>query len=408
MCTAELGAWRRKPIPAHFPYEPVMERFHAVGKHFIDREVTDCLADIRRELPASSGRWSDIRLLRAFLDTCLDKPDGVYDYQSYLALGVLDLPRADDPIDEAPYARARVDRVITQLVADAMAFELAGSAGRTLRFPQMRPEPTAVEKRCKHGLRAILPALERMNFADAITSGDPLDQASQVVSLVRNEASVEERCRIDVSILPVYTYHDEYLFLRVLQAFESTFSLVVTQLRLVIDALATRQDADARRYLSAATEALLESSPLFSMLATMQIESFRTFRDFTEGASAIQSRSYKTLESICRTPDQDRIDSPAFTSVPEVRQRVLDGRWTLDDAFREIVASGELADESALRSALDTFSNALLRWRNTHYSVAVRMLGESTGTGYTEGTPYLDSVRDIPVFEVLEREDIEA
>lgn len=44
------------------------------------------------------------------------------------------------------------------------------------------------------------------------------------------------------------------------------------------------------------------------------------------------------------------------------------------------------------------FAQALQRWRGTHYRLAVRMLGEATGTGYTEGTPYLDSVRDIPVF----------
>ena len=44
------------------------------------------------------------------------------------------------------------------------------------------------------------------------------------------------------------------------------------------------------------------------------------------------------------------------------------------------------------------FAHALLRWRNTHYRLAVRMLGEASGTGYTEGTPYLKAVRTIPVF----------
>jgi tryptophan 2,3-dioxygenase len=44
------------------------------------------------------------------------------------------------------------------------------------------------------------------------------------------------------------------------------------------------------------------------------------------------------------------------------------------------------------------FADTLLRWRETHYRLAVRMLGERPGTGYTEGTPYLRSVRKIPVF----------
>jgi tryptophan 2,3-dioxygenase len=136
----------------------------------------------------------------------------------------------------------------------------------------------------------------------------------------------------------------------------------------------------------------------------MQVESFRTFREFTEGASAIQSRNYKLVESLCRAPDADRVDSAAFQSVPEVRRRVLAGQHTLDDAYREACASGELSDaeQEALGASMKDFARALLRWRNTHYRLAVRMLGEATGTGYTEGTPYLAAVRTIPVFHSVD------
>jgi len=48
------------------------------------------------------------------------------------------------------------------------------------------------------------------------------------------------------------------------------------------------------------------------------------------------------------------------------------------------------------------FARALMRWRNTHYRLAVRMLGEASGTGYTEGTPYLKAVRTIPVFHAVD------
>jgi hypothetical protein len=47
------------------------------------------------------------------------------------------------------------------------------------------------------------------------------------------------------------------------------------------------------------------------------------------------------------------------------------------------------------------FAATLLRWRRTHYGIAVRMLGERTGTGYTEGSPYLKAVQTIPVFLTL-------
>jgi hypothetical protein len=41
-----------------------------------------------------------------------------------------------------------------------------------------------------------------------------------------------------------------------------------------------------------------------------------TFWECTDGASAIQSRSYKTIESLCRRPDEDRLAGLAMTLSP--------------------------------------------------------------------------------------------
>ena len=104
----------------------------------------------------------------------------------------------------------------------------------------------------------------------------------------------------------------------------------------------------------------------------MQVEAFRTFREFTDGASAIQSRNYKILESLCRTPDLDRLASAAYLSVPEVRERVLAGNFTLDEAFEAACASGYLtcAEREKLTAAMGRFAATLRRWRQTHYSLA--------------------------------------
>jgi tryptophan 2,3-dioxygenase len=74
-----------------------------------------------------------------------------------------------------------------------------------------------------------------------------------------------------------------------------------------------------------------------------------------------------------------------------VRGQVLDGRRTLDEA----VAARPYARMSA---AMERFETAVLKWRQSHFRVAMRMLGRRPGTGYTEGVPYLDQVRAIPVF----------
>jgi tryptophan 2,3-dioxygenase len=205
---------------------------------------------------------------------------------------------------------------------------------------------------------------------------------------------------LHVTVLPVSLIHDEYQFIRALQAFEATFALVAVQLQAAIQALAGGESNQALARIQAAETRLREAAPLFSLVATMQVQAFHTFREFTEGASAIQSRNYKLVESLCRLPDPSRLDSAAYHSVPEVRQRVLAGQLTLDEAFQAARAAGHLDARAGddLEQQMRQFAATLLRWRRTHYGIAVRMLGERTGTGYTEGSPYLKQVQTIPVF----------
>jgi tryptophan 2,3-dioxygenase len=145
---------------------------------------------------------------------------------------------------------------------------------------------------------------------------------------------------------------------------------------------------------------LAESSAIWSLTGTMRTESFLTFREFTDGASAIQSRSYKRMESRCRRPDAERLDSPAYSSVPEVRERVVAGRPDIDSALDEAILAGLLtpAGHTAVSAAMARFEAAVFKWRKTHHSIAVRMLGERRGTGGSPGTAYLESVREIPLF----------
>ncbi|MFE3515800.1 tryptophan 2,3-dioxygenase [Streptomyces sp. NPDC059166] len=410
MATAELASWVQEPDPGRFPYDAVVRAYQRVGKHFVSKELLEQLTAVRDRLPAMRGPWPEVRALAAFLDTALDKPDGRYDYPTYLALPMLELPGLDEPVATAPFARSRCDRLSVQLIADSLDFELAALDGLSMRLGELRPSDDLVVKRCKHGLRAVMPALTRMSLARGVTSDDTVDRARQMRSLVRADMALAERRAMDLSILPVYVSHDEYMFLRVLQTFETTFVLLTMHLRAAIDALAGRRTGEAVHFIAGAEESLRESAPLFSMLATMQIDSFRTFREYTEGASAIQSRGYKLVEALCRTPDAERADSPAFTSVPEIRERLAGGQPNLDDAYREARNSGDLdeAERARVGAAMRAFAGALQRWRGTHYRLAVRMLGEATGTGYTEGTPYLAAVRDIPVFHQVSHAEDEA
>jgi tryptophan 2,3-dioxygenase len=390
-----------------FPFDAVVAAFNRVGKHFVATELLDALADARAILSEVRGSATSVRLLERFLDTALDKADGRYANPTYLGLSLLPLPTVDDPDDDISAVERRDDRFFVQLIADALRFEVAAADGATELLPHMRPDARTTAKRCRLGLQAAGPAARRLGLHDGVDLSDPIAGARRLWANVAADLSLGERRTLHLTMLPVSRIHDEYQFIRVLQSFEATFALVAVQVHAAVQAL-TDGDADlALTRIRAAETALREAAPLWSLVATMQIEAFQTFREFTEGASAIQSRNYKLMESLCRPPDPDRLDSAAYLSVPEVRQRVLAGQETLDEAFTVAQASGhfsahEIAD---LEEAMREFAATLLRWRRTHYKNAARMLGERTGTGYTEGAAYLKAVQSIPVFSSVAREE---
>ncbi|MEV4665545.1 tryptophan 2,3-dioxygenase family protein [Micromonospora echinofusca] len=424
----ELTSWLSGAAEADdFPYSPVLAEFHRVGKHFVEKELLALLDHVRAQVsaPAPGPPTPAVRQLRDFLDVALDKWDGRYDYRSYLALRLLRLPcDADDgpddrpgSADDEPYGaddrpgspeavhaggpaahpdRARRDRLLVRLVADALAFEAAAASEATDLLPEDRPGREVVAKRHRLGVRAAAPALARLGLAGAAHHPEP---AAVLRALAADRAPAGEPA-LWLSMLPVYVSHDEYLFIRVLQAYECLFAGLVDELRATIAALATGRARAAADRLAYGCQLLTAAGPLFSLLATMQPAAFRTFRQYTEGASAIQSRSYKLMESLCRTPEAARLESPAYQQVPEVRDRVHAGQPSVDEAFRAAVRAGLLtgADVDLVARAMGAFAAAVLQWRRTHHRLATRMLGPRPGTGYTEGTPYLAAVRSIPVF----------
>jgi tryptophan 2,3-dioxygenase len=409
--SAAVVSWLSAPNADEFPYETVLKEFHRAGKHFVSTTLLDALAAVRATLSEVNGSGSSVRLVERFLDVVLDKRDGRFSNPTYLALSLLPLPTLEDHGLDITAAEQQYDRLLVQLIADAMRFEVAAAEGATNLMPEMRPDARITAKRCRLGLQAARPALRRLGLQDGSNLADSVEAARHLWSTLVADLSHAERRTLELTMLPVSLIHDEYQFIRVLQSYEATFALVAVQLETALRALADGNSDVASLRIEAAASVLRDAAPLFSLVATMRVEAFQTFRVYTEGASAIQSRNYKIVESLCRQPDAPRLGSVAYHSVPEVRERVVDGQATLDGVFDALCASGRLSSSEAagLEQAMRQFATALLRWRRTHYRLAVRMLGERTGTGYTEGTPYLKAAQSIPVFPSLAiEEDAEA
>jgi tryptophan 2,3-dioxygenase len=405
-----IADWLSSRNADDFPYDAVVEEFHRVGKHFVATTLLEVLADVRAALPDMRGSATSVRLLDRFLNTALDKWDGRYANPTFLGLSLLPLPAVDELNHDVAATERQYDRLFVQLIADASRFEIAAADGATELLPRMRPEARTTAKRCRLALQVAGPAARRLGLSDGADVEDPIAGARRLWANVAADISLAERRTLQLTMLPVSLIHDEYQFIRALQSFEATFALVAVELQAAIRALSNGRADLALPRLEAAEMRLHEAAPLFSLVATMQVEAFHMFREFTEGASAIQSRNYKLAESLCRQPDAARLDSAAYLSVPEVRERVLAGQATMDEAFQAARASHLSAgDIDNLEQAMRRFAATLLRWRRTHYGIAVRMLGERTGTGYTEGSPYLKEVQTIPVFlSLADADDAEA
>jgi tryptophan 2,3-dioxygenase len=395
-------SWLADRNPHTFPYESVVQEYHRVGKHFVDKELLSALSEARNGLP---HHVRETELLAPFLGTALDKYDGRYDYLTYTALSLLPLPGNGVGADDVTRALHQRDRLVSLLVTDALRFERTAAEGGPTFLPEMPPDDRTVAKRCRLGLRVTNVMLDRIGVGASLTMEDPVRAAWDRCDAVLADSSAVERIALRLSMLPVYVVHDEYLFIRILQSFEATFALLVVQIGAAVRALSSGDPLTATLLLDAARTALHEAAPLFSLLATMRVKSFQVFRQFTDGASAIQSENYKAMESLCRRPDEERLNSLAYRSVSAIRRRILeDPSPSLQDTYLMVVAEECIASEQAraIETAMNRFAAVLRQWRVTHYQLAVRMLGDATtGTGASEGTPYLRKAAEMPIFDDL-------
>ena len=402
-----LTKWHDAPNPAAFPYGDVIAAYHEKGKEFVSKPLLlqlDATRAAIRNLPPES-RERD-RLAR-FLDVALDKFDGTYEYPSYCALPLWPLPTHPGATPDLDDVDALRDRQLLALTADCLRFELDARHGRTTLLPEMRPDTATYEKRVRMGLNSARYAVERLGLPVECATKDFEVEAAKLCTIVKSMLSPKELRALMLTMQPVYLVHDEYMFLRILQLFETNFAWMAIRLQSAIAAFKS-DPTQVAPLIHDANRMYQEASKYFPVLATMQREAFQAFRDYTEGASAIQSRNYKLVESLCRAPDKARRESIAYKSVPEIRVRVLGGQPNLDDALATTRAEARIAPDidAEVCSAMAAFAHTLQQWRQIHFRLAVKMLGEATpGTGATEGTPYLSAVRSVPVFKTIASRD---
>jgi tryptophan 2,3-dioxygenase len=374
----------RDPI---FPFLAMTSHVQIVGKHFMAAEVISRLAEIR------AGLGSRHALIGTYLDCVLDKHDDCYRYETYLALPVL------RPLITSHQTRLPAPRLAAFLVADAMRFELRALHGWHKLMPAARPSLELIRKRLRKCARFTAPWFSSHELPspgldyllELAKRPEQPDAAKLLLAALPAATDTDAALRIAVSVLPVDVVHDEYLFIRILQASEATFVTLADNLRAAIAGIRAGNAATARAAVIAASQCVGQGGRLFSILATMSADSFRRFRQFTEGASAIQSEHYKRFELLCGVPDARRLASAAFGNVPPVQDEARGDPETLTRAYLDARSQGWFgaAEWESIDVALDRLEETHQRWKTTHFRIADMMLGDAPGSGYTAGVPYL-------------------
>ena len=389
----ELDHWLDPSVPADELDGLVLARLVThevrwVGKHFLRADRLERLAAIRDRYAGSDAH------LDAFLACILDKHDGHFWNRTYLSLPVLETFMADN--DLLPSGVAAL------LAADIIRYELCAAHRRTDVSPVGRPDPRTLRTRLRHSLRFMASHLGSPDEADGLLSAIARDpEADLPVLLLQLPAGPAPIAGawLEVSVQPVSTVHDEYFFMRVLQAHEMSFAGMNWRMRDAVTAIRADELAPAITLLEQVVAFMDRNASLFRIVATMRPEAFHTFREFTDGASAIQSEQYKRFEGLCGLPPTDRLGSPAFESVPAVQAEVAEGQDTMTDAYLEARASGRHPTELAtLAMLLRNLEDSHRRWKATHVTLASRMLGEARGSGHTSGVGYLSEWLDHRLF----------
>ncbi len=258
MLTNQLTTWLSAPQPESFPYDAVVAEFQRVGKHFVAAERARAARPrAGHARPRAASRASSI--------------------SRWTSTTGATTTRATSPSiscrsrsGHRRRAAAQRDRLLALLIADTLRFEIAAVDGWSALMPQLRPDARVDAKRCRLGLRA----LERIGVEADSRAHDAVAEARNVCREILGGMDETEARTLRLTALPVSLVHDEYMFLRMLQCYETTFAMMAVELGDAVAALADGEADFAARAIAAAQRALNDAKPLWSLVATMQPEAF--------------------------------------------------------------------------------------------------------------------------------------
>lgn len=355
-----------------FPFDAVVGHWRTTGRARVGAgaiaavdEACVVSAVAVEEACAEPATWA--WFLRSWLPMLVDIGHGRCTYATYVGTPTLTQWPASGAVD--------ADTCVGLLLAHLLRHELDApiDADHPTQAAVHASRVTAMaESLVRHG-GGRAPATEARSLAEAVLDAAPPALARQA----------------DLLALPMTTVHEEQLFLRVLQLFETVFAAMLIEVESARSLLDIGEVEGAAAALRSASDRLGRAIPFFRILATIHPDEFALIREETPGASGLQSTSFKGIELACARQTPARLSSPGYHE-PVVAALVASdaGRPTIEDHGMRLRAADGLGVER-LVAAIELLDHRWGLWKKAHWATASRLIGDVPGTGGTEGAAYL-------------------
>lgn len=333
----------------------------------------------------------DVRalVLRRWLPSTVDQEDG--DYDTYAGVTLLNL--LADSYGSGEVVDDTLDALQVVILADLLRYETSALVAE--------PDLLRQQVRVKACLRALARADELAPRARRLVPANPLGdnairdlgrddllaRGAELSRAVRSVASPAMRDAVEFAMLPTTWLHDEVMFIRSIQSFEVVYRQVARCLERATAALDAGRPAAASDELRDATRRITATSMLYRILTSMPPDAFAIIRAYTNGRSAVQSRSFRLVEQY--SAPSAELPGPSLQEVYEARLAITG------------LAVAELSHRDDARSRLGVAADEA-------HPLGHHSQGHREGAGHrgTAGAAYLEQAAARPLFPVLHpRED---
>jgi tryptophan 2,3-dioxygenase len=410
-------------VQLSFPAKEIIGLFFTTGKHIGHPLLLEELLVIQKALSQLQidGDTFAYKLLSTLMRIFLDKHTNTFDHLTYTALPIFELFQDDGDFETLLQNQAKI---VIALICDLIKYEIKTMLGQECRMQEYLPGMQKLNQRIYVSFRAVLTCSFYADHLRLPANTDHLielwrqqtqqetpytihlaNQTNSFAEEILEQLDAKLNRLLQLTLIPVYVSHDEYMFVRILQAFEMLFHVVAEGLKLCISHVTAEryQQAADRFYLL--NDVLRLSPAIFRILSTMTSYTFNTFREYMTGASAIQSVYYKQIELYASHPDLHRFRSPAFESVPKVLDEYQQQSFrNLQDVVVPLLTDANPIHEDSIQNmiaGMKALDKTFVTWKVTHYRLVKAMIGDSPGTGHTSGPPYLKQILEQPLFPFI-------